>query len=59
MKKERPAVSRENVSKYPTPKEPVTKTQEIRTQVKNEPVSHAPGVKILLPGTKELTCFRE
>ena len=45
MKKERPAVSRENVSKYPTPKEPVTKTQEIRTQVKNEPVSHAPGVK--------------
>ena len=37
MKKERPAVSRENVSKYPTPKEPVTKTQEIRTQVKNEP----------------------
>lgn len=45
MKKERPAVSRENVSKYPTPKEPVIKTQEIRTQVKNEPVSHAPGVK--------------
>ena len=45
MKKERPAVSRENVAKYPTPKEPVTKTQEIRTQVKNEPVSHAPGVK--------------
>ena len=45
MKKERPAVSRENISKYPTPKEPVTKTQEIRTQVKNEPVSHAPGVK--------------
>lgn len=45
MKKERPAVSRENVAKYPTHKEPVTKTQEIRTQVKNEPVSHAPGVK--------------
>ena len=45
MKKERPAVSRENVAKYPTPKEPVTKTQEIRTQVKNEPVSHAPRVK--------------
>ena len=45
MKKGRPAVSRENVAKYPTPKEPVTKTQEIRTQVKNEPVSHAPGVK--------------
>ena len=45
MKKERPAVSRENVAKYPTPKEPVSKTQEIRTQVKNEPVSHAPGVK--------------
>ena len=45
MKKDRPAVSRENISKYPTPKEPVTKTQEIRTQVKNEPVYHAPGVK--------------
>lgn len=42
---ERPAVSRENISKYPTSKEPVTKTQEIRTQVKNEPVSHAPGIK--------------
>ena len=63
MKKERPAVSRENVSKYPTPKEPVTKTQEIRTQVKNEPVSHAPGVKNpapperknpSLPGNKEI-----
>ena len=49
MKKERPAVSRENISKYPTPKEPVTKTQEIRTQVKNEPVSHAPGVKNTTP----------
>ena len=63
MKKERPAVSRENISKYPTPKEPVTKTQEIRTQVKNEPVSHAPGVKNpapperknpSLPGNKEI-----
>ena len=63
MKKERPAVSRENVSKYPTPKEPVTKTQEIRTQVKNEPVSHAPGIKNpapperknpSLPGNKEI-----
>lgn len=63
MKKERPAVSRENISKYPTPKEPVTKTQEIRTQVKNEPVSHAPGVKNptpperknpALPGNKEI-----
>ena len=63
MKKERPAVSRENVAKYPTPKEPVTKTQEIRTQVKNEPVSHAPGVKNpapperknpSLPGNKEI-----
>ncbi|HJG12790.1 MAG TPA: hypothetical protein K8V07_12800, partial [Bacteroides xylanisolvens] len=63
MKKERPAVSRENVAKYPTPKEPVSKTQEIRTQVKNEPVSHAPGVKNpalperknpSLPGNKEI-----
>ena len=63
MKKERPAVSRENVAKYPTPKEPVTKTQEIRTQVKNEPVSHAPRVKNpalperknpSLPGNKEI-----
>ena len=63
MKKERPAVSRENVAKYPTPKEPVSKTQEIRTQVKNEPVSHAPRVKNpalperknpSLPGNKEI-----
>ena len=39
MKKERPAVSRENISKYPTLK---------------EPVSHAPGVKkYYSPGTKE------
>ena len=45
MKKERPAVSRENISKYPTPKEPVTKTQEIRTHVKNEPVSPALGAR--------------
>ena len=34
MKKERPAVSRENISKYPTLK---------------EPVSHAPGVKNTTP----------